>query len=111
MANYGFADITADDFISRFLVDILDAEKIIVGHDLNFGKAREGNVEKLVEAGARHGFAVEIIRPVEAEGLIVHSSLVRETVASGDMTLAAKLLGRPYIVRGRVVKGAGRGRA
>lgn len=105
-----FADITANDFIERFLVEILDADKIIVGHDLNFGKAREGNVEKLIEAGGRHGFAVEVIRPVEAEGLIVHSSVVRETVASGDVAMAAKLLGRPHVVRGRVVKGAGRGR-
>jgi len=105
-----FAGISAEDFIRRFLVEILDADKIIVGHDLNFGKAREGNVDKLIEAGGRHGFAVEVIRPVEAEGLIVHSSLVRETVASGDVAMAAKLLGRPHVVRGRVVKGAGRGR-
>ncbi len=106
-----FADITADEFIRRFLVEILDADKIIVGHDLNFGKARGGNVEKLIEAGGTHGFAVEVISPVEAEGLIVHSSLVREKVASGDVAMAAKLLGRPHVVRGRVVKGAGRGRS
>lgn len=108
--SLAFADITADEFISQFLVEILDADKIIVGHDLNFGKAREGNVEKLIEAAAVHGFAVEVIRPVEAEGVIVHSSAVRETVAAGDMTMAAKLLGRAHVVRGRVVKGAGRGR-
>lgn len=105
-----FAAIEADQFVRRFLVEILDAEKIIVGHDLNFGRGRAGNVETLIEAGGRYGFAVEVIRPVEVEGVIVHSSAVRKAVADGDVALAARLLGRPHVVRGRVVKGAGRGR-
>jgi riboflavin kinase/FMN adenylyltransferase len=104
-----FAEIEADDFIHRFLVEILDAQKLVVGHDLNFGRARKGNVELLVEAGGRYGFAVEVIRPVVADGMVVHSSVVREKVAVGDVAAAARLLGRPHVVRGRVVHGAGRG--
>jgi riboflavin kinase/FMN adenylyltransferase len=104
-----FAEIEADDFIQRFLVDILDAQKLVVGHDLNFGRGRKGNVELLVEAGGRYGFGVEVIRPVLAEGMVVHSSVVREKVAEGDVGSAARLLGRPHVVRGRVVHGAGRG--
>lgn len=105
-----FADIEAEDFIKRFIVEILGAQKLVVGHDLNFGRNRGGNIESMVEAGGRYGFAVEVISPVEAEGVIVHSSVVREKVAAGDVEFAARLLGRPHVVRGRVVHGAGRGR-
>jgi riboflavin kinase/FMN adenylyltransferase len=105
-----FAQITADDFVARFLVEILDAQKLVVGHDLNFGRGRGGNVETLVEAGGRHGFSVEVIQPVRVDDIVVHSSVVRKAVADGDVALAMRLLGRPHVVRGRVVHGAGRGR-
>jgi riboflavin kinase/FMN adenylyltransferase len=105
-----FAEIEADEFVERFLVHNLGAQKLVVGHDLNFGRGRKGNVELLVEAGGgRHGFAVEVIRPVIADGMVVHSSVVREKAAQGDVAGAARLLGRPHFVRGRVVRGAGRG--
>lgn len=108
--NAEFAAIGADDFIRRFLVEILDAQKLVVGHDLNFGRAREGNVETLVTAGIRYDFSVEVIHPVAVDGLVVHSTVIRKAVADGDVALAARLLGRPHMVRGRVVRGAGRGR-
>lgn len=105
-----FAEIEADDFVRRFLVEILDAQKIVVGHDLNFGRGRKGNVDSLVAAGIRFDFSVEVIHPVSVDGIVVHSTVVRRAVAEGDVALAAKLLGRPHVVRGRVVHGAGRGR-
>ena len=105
-----FAEIEADDFVRRFLVEILDAQKIVVGHDLNFGRGRKGNVDSLVAAGIRFDFSVEVIHPVAVDGIVVHSTVVRRAVAEGDVELAAKLLGRPHVVRGRVVHGAGRGR-
>jgi riboflavin kinase/FMN adenylyltransferase len=104
-----FAHVEAEDFMRRFIVEILRVQKVVVGHDLNFGRGRKGDVELLVEGGGRHGFAVEVIRPVLVDGMVVHSSMVREKVAAGDVELAARLLGRPHVVRGRVVRGAGRG--
>lgn len=106
-----FAAIEAEDFIRRFLVEILDADKILVGHDLNFGRGRLGSAETLVAAGSRYGFAVEVIGPVEVGGVVVHSSVIRRLVAEGDVAAAARLLGRPHRVRGRVQPGAGRGAA
>jgi riboflavin kinase/FMN adenylyltransferase len=108
--DHDFAAIEAEDFIRRFLVETLDAQKLVVGHDLNFGRGRKGNVELLVDAGGRYGFAVEVIRPVLVDDMVVHSSVVRQKVADGDVETAARLLGRPHVVRGRVVRGAGRGR-
>lgn len=105
-----FASIDAEDFVRRFLVEILDAQLILVGDDLNFGRDRGGNVETLSEAGRRHGFEVDLVSPVDVDGVVARSSVIRRLVASGDVTAAAKLLGRPHFVRGRVAHGAGRGR-
>ncbi len=105
-----FAAVTAEAFVADLLVGILDVQKLVVGHDLNYGHRRAGSVETLIEAGSRHGFAVEVIGPVEVEGIAVHSSRVRQAVADGDVALAATLLGKPHFIRGRVVHGAGRGR-
>jgi riboflavin kinase/FMN adenylyltransferase len=105
-----FAEIEAADFVKRFIVDCLDTEKIVVGHDINFGRGRAGSTGLLIEEGRRYGFDVEVIRPVEVEGTVVHSSSVRQAVASGDVAFAARLLGRPHFVRGRCVRGDARGR-
>ena len=109
--SHAFAAIDAETFVTRFLCEILDAEKLLVGHDLNYGHGRGGNVDTMIEAGGRRGFAVEVIRPVEVDGTVVHSAVVRQAVAAGDVALAARLLGRPHFVRGRAMRGAGRGRS
>lgn len=105
-----FAAIEADEFVRRFLVEILDAQLILVGDDLNFGRDRGGNVATLSAAGKRLGFDVEVIPPVDVGGVVARSSVVRELVAAGDVAAAGRLLGRPHFVRGRVEHGAGRGR-
>ena len=107
--DQAFAEIEADAFIERFLVGCLDVHKMVVGHDVNFGCGRQGSIETLIEAGADFGFAVEVIQPVDVDGLVVHSTSVRKAVSDGDVDLALKLLGRPHTIRGRVVPGAGRG--
>jgi riboflavin kinase / FMN adenylyltransferase len=105
-----FAAIEADEFVRRFLVEILDADLILVGDDLSFGKDRGGNVATLKAAGKAKGFEVEVVAPVEVDGVVARSSVIRELVARGDVAAAAKLLGRPHFVRGRVEHGAGRGK-
>jgi riboflavin kinase/FMN adenylyltransferase len=108
--NRRFAAFEADEFVRRFLVEILDAGLVLVGDDLNFGRQRGGNVATLRASGERYGFQVEVIPPVEVNGVAARSSAIRGLVASGDVTAAAALLGRPHFVRGRVEHGAGRGR-
>jgi len=105
-----FADIEAGDFVRGFLVETLGVQKLVVGHDINFGRNRAGSTRTLVDEGRRYDFAVEVIHPVTVDGLVVHSSAVRRAVASGEVALAAKLLGRSHFVRGRCVHGAGVGR-
>jgi riboflavin kinase/FMN adenylyltransferase len=76
-----------------------------VGDDFRFGARRAGDFSTLASAGQRHGFSVEATESVRAEGVRVSSTAVREALAGGDLSLAARLLGAPWSVSGRVVGG------
>jgi len=64
----------------------------------------------LREMGDRQGFTVHVLPPLEVSGQIVSSSAIREALRDGDVEVTRALLGRPYLVRGQVLRGAGRGR-
>ena len=97
-------------FVEEILVHRLNVEELVIGHDHGFGRDRSGNADTLREIGAELGFAVDVIAPVEAGGEAISSSRIRAAVAAGRMDEAELCLGRPYSVRGIVVRGEGRGR-
>lgn len=88
----------------------LHAPVVVVGHDFRFGRNGEASAETLLEAGGRLGFATEVVPPVTLDGERVSSSAVRAALASGRFESAARLLGRPYTMVGRVVGGERLGR-
>jgi len=94
----------------RCLTDDLAVSGVVVGHDFRFGRAGEANADFLRAAGAEHGFMVDVLEPVRVGDERVSSSLVREALAALDLPRAARLLGRPYSMRGRVVAGQQLGR-
>ncbi|MDY0013728.1 MAG: bifunctional riboflavin kinase/FAD synthetase [Rhodocyclaceae bacterium] len=100
-----FASLTAEDFISRLLVQGLQTRHIFIGDDFRFGKGRTGDFALLQSAGARFGFHVEAMHTLDVAGERVSSSAVRAALAEGDMAHAARLLGRPYSIAGRVLHG------
>ncbi len=97
------------DYIKQVLIDCAGARSISVGFNHTFGRNREGTPDVLREEGLKLGFEVHVAESVSLAGMEVSSSKVREAVTEGQMDLAGKLLGRPFAVRGRVVRGAGRG--
>ena len=99
------ADLPAEIFVQKILVNSLEARAVWVGSRFHFGKNRCGNVDMLKELGNCHGFSVHIMEPVEAEGEIISSTRVRVIIESGDVETASKLLGRPYSIQGTVTKG------
>jgi riboflavin kinase/FMN adenylyltransferase len=105
-----FAKLSADEFLDRVRA-AGDVRRIVVGPDFHFGRRAEGDVDKLRARGKRDGFVVDVLKPIEMEGPIVSSTRVRNLLLAGDVEAAARLLGRPYRIRGRVVHGAKRGRA
>jgi riboflavin kinase/FMN adenylyltransferase len=102
--------MSAADFVDRLLVRGLGIRHIVVGHDFHFARRREGTIDTLREAGARHGFGVEEVGQFLLDGERVSSSLVREALNRGDLDRATELLGRPYRIAGRVRRGRRLGR-
>jgi riboflavin kinase/FMN adenylyltransferase len=107
--NDRLRSLTGEEFVEILTRD-LAVHGLVVGHDFRFGKAGQADAGFLVEAGRRHGFAVEVIEPVSAEGERVSSTVIRDALAAGRFDQARVLLGRPYSIRGRVVPGAKLGR-
>ena len=105
-----FSELSAEDFVSRVLVDALHARLIYVGGGFRFGSGGLGTVELLGELGLRYGFAVHEFAVEEREGRRVSSTWIRELLLDGDVAGASSLLGRTATLRGVVVPGARRGR-
>ena len=104
------ARLSPDDFVQQILVRGLRVRAVLVGENFRFGHQQAGDVSLLRALGARHGFAVEIIPPVAYEGEIVSSTMIRREIAAGNVTHAARLLGRPFALTGEIVTGTGTGR-
>ncbi|NMG15602.1 bifunctional riboflavin kinase/FAD synthetase [Aromatoleum bremense] len=100
-----FAALTADQFIDDILVRGLGVRHLIIGDDFRFGVKRQGDFALLQARGASHRFAVEAMPTLDVGGERASSSAVREALAEGDLAHAARLLGRPYSIAGRVVHG------
>ena len=107
--NGAFAALEADDFARR-LRERHGARWIMVGEDFRYGARRMGDVERLRKAGRDLGFEVEVLPPVREGAERISSTRVRAALAAGDLDEAARLLGRPYAICGRVMHGAKRGR-
>lgn len=105
-----FAKLGADEFVDS-VVRAGEVRRIVVGPDFHFGHRAEGDVETLRARGRRDGFELQVMPQVKLESDIVSSTRIRNLLLVGDVEAAARLLGRPYNLRGRVVHGAKRGRA
>jgi len=108
--NYELAQVSAPQFIERVLVEGLGVRWLLVGDDFRFGARRAGNFVTLARAAPRFGFEVKAMESVILDGERVSSTAVRTALAAGDLARAARLLGRPYSISGRVVRGDGLGR-
>jgi riboflavin kinase/FMN adenylyltransferase len=104
------AATTAADFVERILVGRFGIGGAAIGFDFHFGHKRTGSPAFLKEQGARLGFAVDIVAPLEDEGRPVSSGAARAALAAGKVVEATELLGAPWFVSGEVIHGAKRGR-
>jgi len=103
------AQLSPEDFARTLLVDALDARVVLVGENFHFGHRQAGDVRVLAEIGRRLGFEVDVVPAVSCRGRMVSSSRVRELIESGNVSLAARFLMRPYAIEGGVVHGRGVG--
>lgn len=104
------AELSARDFLAM-LRDALDMRYLLMGPDNAFGRGREGTPARVAEIGQELGFELGILDDALDHGDDrVSATAIRAAIAAGDMETAARLLGRPFSLRGPVIRGAERGR-
>jgi riboflavin kinase/FMN adenylyltransferase len=103
------AALGPEDFAREVLVDKLKARAVLVGANFHFGQRAAGDAAMLEELGDRYSFETEIIPPVVWRKRVISSSEIRRAIEAGDVSMACRMLGRPYALGGAVVPGEGRG--
>ncbi|HSM41889.1 MAG TPA: bifunctional riboflavin kinase/FAD synthetase [Afifellaceae bacterium] len=102
--------MSADDFVSRILIDRLAIRHAVTGYDFHFGHKRQGTPDFLRQAGVDRGFGVTIVAEHGDEGGAVSSSRIRDRLSDGDIAEANRMLGWAWSVSGEVLHGEKRGR-
>ena len=100
-----FSQLTSEEFITKILVEKIGTKKLVIGYDHHFGKNREGSFEQLKLNGPKYGFDVEEISRQDVDHVAVSSSKIRQAIETADIETATHLLGRPYSLSGRIIKG------
>lgn len=108
--NSDFAETTAEDFVQRYLLNVLHIRRLLVGRDFRFGKGRSGDVQLLQTIGATENYTVDLCPDYQYQQEKVSSTRIRHLLAEGNLQQAKQLLGRTYSMCGRIIRGDGRGR-
>lgn len=108
--NLKVASISPQEFVEDMLLNKLKASGVFVGFNYRFGKNARGTPELLQEYGEKHNIFVRVIPPVIVGEVPVSSTLVRAALTRGDILGAKELLGYWPVIKGRVVRGDGRGK-
>lgn len=99
------ASLDACDFARNYLVDRIGVEILLVGYDNRFGKGRKGDPEGLAACAEKNSFRIERLPEFSSELGRVSSTLIRNSIANGDLELAEKMLGYNYYLAGKIVEG------
>jgi len=105
-----FANLSAEDYVRDLLCKQLDGQKIVIGYDHHFGKARSANIIDLKAYSKQLDFEVEEISKQEIESIAVSSTKIRKALLAGEIKKANNYLGYPFILTGTVIHGKQLGR-
>jgi len=108
--NRQLAALPAEEFVRQYVVDGLQAHEVYLGKGFAFGHNRQGNIELLQVLSRQLGFYAAEVPEVRLRGHRISSTMVRMLLKAGRVNVARRMLGRPYGVEGRVVRGDERGR-
>ena len=104
------AQLSAEEFVSKVLVDALAVKAVVIGDDFRFGKGRTGDYDYLKTAGDKHGFEVLALSTHSVDNMRVSSTGIRQALLDDRLSDAERMLGKPYRICGRVAHGDKRGR-
>lgn len=102
--------IHAEDFVRQILIDRLNIKRIVVGPDFSFGYKRKGDIQLLTRIGNQEGFETLKAEPVTVGSEIISSSNIRRYLGEGNVSMASRMLGYRYYIKGVVTEGEKRGR-
>lgn len=105
-----FSLMTAEQFLTSYVLKIYNPVHIVVGYDFNFGKSRDGNIEYLRDFCQKRNIGFTVVEAFQLEGQIVSSSRIRNFLEHGELQKAESYLGRRYYLRGPIRVGYKRGR-
>jgi riboflavin kinase/FMN adenylyltransferase len=105
-----FSRLTAEEFVKTILIDRLNIQKIIIGHDHRFGRNRTADIDDLIQFGEKYNFEVEQISAQEINEIAISSTKIRNAIIDGNVSLAKNYLGYNYFFSGTVVQGKQLGR-
>jgi riboflavin kinase/FMN adenylyltransferase len=100
-----FSEQSPEEFVKTIICDRMHPREIVIGHDYAFGKNRQGAVELLKKMGQAFHFRVHVVSDIKIKNIPVRSTTLRNLISSGKVSLAQKLMGRPYCLTGKVVHG------
>ena len=98
-------------FLSEYLVPVWQPAILVMGYDSSFGYQREGNSTFLQQHASTYGYRVEYVEPELFEGHPISSSFIRELLTAGNIGLANRLLGTPYLLQGTIGHGISKGQS
>jgi riboflavin kinase / FMN adenylyltransferase len=107
--DQALADVSAEDFVQRVLLDAVRGRAVFVGANFRFGHKNAGDVPLLQKLGQKNSFEVVIVPPAEVNGSVISSTAIRRGVAEGRVEEAAAMLGAPFTLTGKITPGEGRG--
>ena len=105
-----FANLSAEDYVQKILVDELNTKQIVIGYDHHFGKNRSANIKDLRAFANQLDFKVEEITAQDIEDVTISSTKIRTALNKGEVDLANSYLGYNFFITGIVVKGKELGR-
>lgn len=100
-----FSRMTSTDFVKNILVNKLNIEHLVVGHDHQFGKNREGSFVELINLAEVYNFDIHRVEAFKRENIKISSTKIRNAISSGNITHANNLLGSKFYIIGQVEKG------
>ena len=107
--DQAFLQLDARQFFGRIVRGGLEAQAMVEGRNFFFGRDRQGNIDVLRQFCVDAGMMLEVVEAVEVDGQVISSSRIRTLISAGRLEQARPLLGRPYRIRGRVIRGRRRG--
>ena len=107
--DQAFLQFDARQFFGRIVRGGLEAQAMVEGRNFFFGRDRQGNIDVLRQFCVDAGMMLEVVEAVEVDGQVISSSRIRTLISAGRLEQARPLLGRPYRIRGRVIRGRRRG--